>query len=298
MVDIPAILAGLLEKGLGIKISFVDKSTGKQKHVTKSKSKTETISSVEEGFAFNTNGNNNNIVILMNNDKIAPESAAITRALKESFEKKEINYLVEPAKSKIDKYREYESKILKHKVIKTFSGILPERHISLIKTGLYIEILGRDNKQKEINKINTGLERYSSTEKYIVNLASAGHFSQYILPTFNEFKNLTDGLNKFLEHYNKIVNGGELALFVHGSMVSGEVLHNVIEMAKKNLKYGVVRHKIYVHATGLNNVKILNETYGDIKKLFPNTQKKRLARNIPNLILKIDYKTSNLDADI
>lgn len=289
MVDFGSILASILAKGLGIELKFIDKSTGKTKIKTSEK--------VNAGVVVKTKGKNNTINLFVNNGSLATESKPAAKELSEAFSRSEINYLMAPAKEKLTEFREYENRISRNKIITTFSGILPTRHVALIKTGLYIGILGNENQQDEVNKVYTSLINYSAEERYIVNLASAGHFTHYILPTFNEFKSLNDGLNRFLEHYYKIINGSELALFVHRSMSAKDIYNNVIYMAKKNIKYGVVRHKIYVHATGQSNVEILNSAYVEIKKMFPQAVKKRLSREIPNLTIKIPYQVNNLTAD-
>jgi len=285
MIDFGTALASILAKGLGIKLEFIDKSTGKTKVTRKG----------GNGPVIKQKGRNNLIIMPVVNGSLSPETKPLTEALNKAFDNKGINYLAAPAREKLSEYHQYESTIDRSRIITTLSGIIPYRHIALIKTGLYLRMLSDDNKQNEVNKIYAGLVNYSAEERYIINLASARHFNHYILPTFNELKGVNDGLNKFLDHYYKIVNDPELALFVHRGMSAENVYRSVIEMAQKNLKYGVVRHKIYVHATGISNVETLSEAYPRIKKIFPLSVKKRLARDMPNLTIKIPYQTNALD---
>lgn len=288
MIHLGALFASILAKGLGIEIKFIDKSTGKTKTSTK------TISKTANTPVIKTGGKHNTVNVFINNGQIAPDSKSTVTELRKLYDEKKVNYLLAPSKEKLTKYREFETRVNKNKVITTFMGILPDRHIALIKTGLYIRILMDENRQDEVNKLYANLINYSSEERYIINLASANHYAHYILPTFNQFKDIKDGLKRFLEHYQKIIKGDELALFVHRNMSGTEITKNVIQMAEKNLKYGVTSHKIYVHATGASNVDTLNDAYISIKKIFPQASKKRVARDMPNLTIKIPFYVNKL----
>jgi len=297
-MDWGSLLATVIASGgISLVLRFTDKSKGKTKTTDKSKKIDKSRSDSSFNPSIKVKGDNAKIAVInvpLQNGKIVPAAQPLVEELQKALDRDEIDYVASKAVDELSTFQEYEKQAGNKKMIRTLANVLPDRDMALIKTGFYKRYLTDQNKQAELRKLVSSLTNITPAERNLVNLASSDHIQHYIYPAYNQLKTLDNGRELFLKHYYDIISGPELALFVHGGMSIERIVKSVIEMAERNLRYGVVRHKIYVHATGASNVDALNTAYEQIKQLFPETKRRLIEKHLPILIIKIPYQNNNL----
>ncbi len=216
----------------------------------------------------------------------------------DKYEKKELIFLAEEQDNQVKKVISAEDNPESKGVIKTFQGVLSEQDIFLLRTGLYIRQLTKSggNNNEEIQKIKRDVwATHGERANNIVNLSSAGYYGNYFRMLYKDLikQNPQEGKTKFLKEHEDIIKNMPLAIFVNSSMGADEVTDKVIELALRNITYGVTDDTITLHAIG-QNVKTVEESLKYLRTKFSHIKTKRPLKNINQTVTKIYYKENNL----
>jgi hypothetical protein len=186
----------------------------------------------------------------------------------------------------VDKYKETVGTDVNKELISYFTGKLPNEDIIVLKASIYLkEVLvaggDSDSIKQEI------IQRYGTRGKNISNLYTAGYFTSWIKPLYEELtKSNSDSMatkKKFCEIYQEIVKYPPFALFIHRSMTPLEIEREIKNKISHLNRYGI--KTLNIHAIGHRNIETTNKV---IKKLEKSIKfKKEEVKEDAILVIKL-----------
>lgn len=266
------------------------KNINKNKQVEKSRIK------IIDKSVHNDNSVHNHLTIIqvsgqLPQGSVPEELAPLVRA----YEDKEIAYVASEQQNEISGVLAFEQDPHIVSVLKFFNGKLTGRDYALLRTGLYLKYLRKNNpeearKQWELIKSNN-----TNRDRRVINLAGADYFNTYFRPLYKELDKESDSLSNFRKQFENIIDDMHFVVFVGSDMSVSEIVNDVNEKTLKNIRYGVKDEIIYIHAAG-GSVGTVEKAIPELRSIFPDMAVKRNLKSGKNLIkVSIRYRINKLD---
>lgn len=156
-------------------------------------------------------------------------------------------------------------------VLEFFKGKITESDLRLVESGMYEAYLLRHDQIDKAKLVKSGIQnRYGNRGLNIVNLASRGYYATHIMPLYVALEEVGRA-DDFAMEYEQILRDIPFAIFVHRGTNEETLLAQVVEKAKKNIRYGVEEETITINGFG--------STADVVEKLVPllNEKFKRVA---------------------
>ncbi len=297
-------------RGASVYLKFDNSNSGVKtsaKSVFKQKTKTENSNNVSSSGNTTTETSNESnttniynapVTILQVTGKLgiplSPETRLQLQPLLEAYEKGEAAFIADEPKKLLSDVFEHENDPLVRGLLKFFKPKVNARDYQLMRTGLYLKFLRESERKGEAFKLWKRLSDYSSREKTIINLASAGYYHTYFRPLYKELLKGNNPEKKFSKAYESILDDVTFAIFVHAKMGAKEIVDKVTQKAIKNIRYGVKTETISLHGTGASCISTINEAVDMLKPKFPATKTKTISKGLPIVTVAIEYRTNNL----
>lgn len=235
-----------------------------------------------------------NQLIVNINGPVTAEVVEKLRPVIDAYENKEVMFLADQSKTLVDHTREFETDPHVKGLLLFFKDKLPVHDYALLRTGLYLKHLTDENETEQIHIIQQQYqEKSNERDRRIINLASAGYFSTYFRPLYKTLSKHSNLNELFMQEYNNVLDNMTFAIFVHSHMTKEALIESVISRAVKNIRYGVRKETITVHAMG-KNVEIVDEALPELKAKFTHIKTKRPVRNLPIIRVSIFYSENKL----
>lgn len=186
----------------------------------------------------------------------------------------------------IYKYKEIISINENKDFISYFTGKIPNEDIIILKASIYLKnvlISGGDS-----NTIKQDIiQKYGTRGKNISNLYTAGYFSSWIKPLYEELskssQNPSAAKEKFIKIYQEIVRCSPFAVFIHRSMTPLETKREIENKISHLKKYGI--KTLNVHAIGHKNISTVKAVIKKIEKSIKF--KKEVEKDGEILVIKL-----------
>jgi hypothetical protein len=217
--------------------------------------------------------------------------------LQKAFKNGEISFVTENEQQRLNDALSFERKPEIAAQLRYFKPRLSTRDFSLMRTGFYLRHLKQVDPAKvsaEWSNIQMNTDR---SERKVINLASAGYFESYFRPLASAYDKKGKSCGDFQKQFEKTIDDMHFVVFVSKQMSVGALVGQVIDKAKRNIKYRVKDDIIYLHAMGHQSISIVNDSLPELRKHFRNIRKASMNRNIrdDSIKYKVYYKNNNFD---
>lgn len=218
----------------------------------------------KRGGSIIINENTQNLIINLTANDIPTnpeECAKLVSAMREAFDRKEIQLISKSAAEDIKDYNRNPMDDVEEEAMSYMKTIAPEGDILCMKTGLYVRSLNKRNKVEHAKLVRDRASR-TPRARNIINLASAGFIEGYVVPVCKADENNAKNI------YNDIVEDLPSIVFVNASMDVAKTMEIIEKKINDCEKYHWEISSISVN--GLNScVETILKVRDEIEKKYP-----------------------------
>lgn len=234
------------------------------------------LSGVREIHILSDNSNNSNNEISYKRGRLTINSAKIGAEKLLDFQKSleesvviEGNILMEgEAQEILTDFEKVEEEGGSRSLLDFFKGRINSMDFEVLRASFYVKsVYDRGNRVMVARLKEQITSRYGQRGANIVNLCTAGYFSSFVKPLFEEFIKDSKFEPIWLANaFDNIVNNSPIAIFVNHTMTKSGLIKEIKSHMSRNKAYGI--HNINIHGIGEENIKNIGEALHEINDEF------------------------------
>lgn len=150
--------------------------------------------------------------------------------------------------------------------IRILRPVLRPVDIRAIKAALAVRKLFHEKANKDEVYLRKGeiRERFGDRGIKICDICSAGYLETMIIPLYHELAALPDGIRKFKDQFDIIVENNAFSVFIHGAMGVKSISTQILTQFGYNCRAG--EHYVDIHAIGRQNIEKTKAAIDNILK--------------------------------
>ncbi len=213
---------------------------------------------IDKLFHLERNDNSKHVTININAGQLKEgDEQKLKKIIREAVEKEDKIVLEDNAKQLLDSFESEEKSDEYVKIIEYFRHKIPSTDLEILRASIYIK--SEYDKGKPIRELKSDLVfKYGERGRNICNLCSAGYFTSYIKPLYEEMstqENFTT--QEFADVYKTVIKHSAFAIFVNSQMSQKDLDKEIIKAMEFNKRYGI--HHLNLHGIGVANIVKIQE---------------------------------------
>lgn len=191
-----------------------------------------------------------------------PIDENVKEFIKKEFTEGNLQLVYQQSDVDLSDYNEFEKQSDQNDLIDFFTGKIPDEDLQYLRTGLYIRQLSITNKKKAVAIRERAIVN-NKRARYIINMASAGYFENYIKPIFEN-----NPKDEALREYENVIQYLPEFIFVNNAMKVQDIVNAVQMRLDQKEKYHLHVRQIII--SGLEScVDVIGEAEAELAKRYP-----------------------------